>query len=63
MRALGARPEYGVGVIGNVMPYLYCTAPGYRFRKSAYVSVALAPFLSHSSADSGPPSDPAAAGS
>lgn len=45
MRAFGATPRYGAGVIGRVMPYLYCTAPGHLFRKSAYLLVALAPFL------------------
>lgn len=45
MRAFGARPSYGAGVLGKMVPYLYCTAPGYLFTKAQFIAVALAPFV------------------
>ncbi len=45
MRAFGARPTYGAGVLGKVVPYLYCTAPGHLFTRTQFIAVALAPFV------------------
>lgn len=45
MRAFGARPVYGAGVLYRIMPYAYCTAPGHRFSRAGFVAVALAPFV------------------
>jgi len=43
MRRYGARPTYGTGVLGRVMPYFYCTAAGFRFTRRQFVVVSLAP--------------------
>lgn len=46
MRAFGARPSYGIGAVaGGLLPYFYCTAPGHRFSRGQYISVALTPAL------------------
>ena len=43
IRALGARPCYSAGAYRKLMPYLACTAPGYRFTKREYLAIALLP--------------------
>lgn len=43
MRSFGARPSYGIGVAGRVVPYAYCTAPGHLFDKRQFLTVTLAP--------------------
>ncbi len=43
MRLFGGRPRYGVGVMGKVLPYFYCTAEGERFTRIQFAAVALAP--------------------
>jgi Putative zincin peptidase len=43
IRAVGARPCYSAGTYRKLMPYLACTAPGYRFTKREYLAIALAP--------------------
>lgn len=43
MVPFGARPSFGVGVAGGVLPYAYTTASGHRFDRVAYVVVALGP--------------------
>ncbi|MDQ3327661.1 MAG: DUF3267 domain-containing protein [Chloroflexota bacterium] len=43
MRLFGGRPRYGVGVMGKILPYFYCTAEGERFTRAQFATVALAP--------------------
>jgi hypothetical protein len=46
MRRLGARPAYGVGTFGRVLPiYAYCTTPGHRFTRAQFAMVSAAPML------------------
>lgn len=43
MRAFGASPSYGAGVLYRALPYLYCTAPGHRFTGGQFAAVSVAP--------------------
>lgn len=43
--AFGARPKFGVTMIGKAIPAFYCTAPGKRFTKTQFLIVALAPLV------------------
>jgi len=45
MRLFGGRPRYGVGAMGKILPYFYCTAEGERFTRAQFAAVALAPML------------------
>lgn len=45
MRWYGARPEYGVGLYKNVMPYLSCTSPGHGFTRGQFAAVSVAPLV------------------
>ena len=45
MRFFGGRPRYGVGAMGKVLPYFYCTAEGERFTRTQFAVVALAPAI------------------
>ena len=42
MRVFGARPQYGA-LLKHLL--FYATAPGYGFRRNAYITVALAPLV------------------
>ena len=46
MRLMGGRPSYGAGLAARVMPYFYCTSPGYVFTRRQFVYVALAVVIS-----------------
>lgn len=41
----GGSPRFGWSFAARVVPYLYCTAPGQRFSRFRYATVALAPSL------------------
>lgn len=41
----GVKPRFGWSFALQVVPYLFCTAPGHRFSRSRYAIVALAPTL------------------
>jgi hypothetical protein len=43
MRGFGARPAFGVTLVGHVVPALYTTARGHRFTRRQYLMVAAAP--------------------
>lgn len=43
MSRFGARPRFGATLVGGVMPALYATAPGHRFTRGQYLTVAAAP--------------------
>ncbi|MEJ5998180.1 DUF3267 domain-containing protein [Corynebacterium sp. H130] len=43
LRTLGHKPKYGATMVGGVMPAFYCTSPGARLGKGAFVYVALLP--------------------
>jgi hypothetical protein len=43
MRRLGARPRFGVTMLGKVLPALYATAPAYRFGRRQFLQVIAAP--------------------
>lgn len=43
IRRYGARPTYGAGAFGKLMPYFYCTAAGFRFTRRQFVVISLAP--------------------
>lgn len=45
MSRFGARPRFGATLVGGVMPALYATAPGHRFTRGQYLTVASAPAL------------------
>ena len=45
MLGFGARPRFGVTVVGKVAPAFYATAPGYRFTRRQYLAVIVAPAL------------------
>ena len=45
MLRTGARPSFGVGMAGGILPYAYTTARGHLFSPLEYVAVALAPSL------------------
>ncbi|HVB77259.1 MAG TPA: DUF3267 domain-containing protein [Candidatus Nitrosotalea sp.] len=39
----GARPRFGATLIGKVVPAIYATAPGHRFTRTQYLTIAMAP--------------------
>jgi hypothetical protein len=43
MLAFGARPTFGVVLVGKSLPALYATAAGHRFSRAQYLTVAAAP--------------------
>ena len=43
MQRYGATPTYGAGVMGRVVPYFFCTAPGARFTRRQFLVITLAP--------------------
>lgn len=43
MLRFGARPRFGVVLVGGVVPALYATAEGHRFTRGQYLTVAAAP--------------------
>src|SRR6266849_4498046 len=43
MIAFRARPTFGVVLVGRVLPALYATSLGHRFRRGQYLTVAAAP--------------------
>ena len=43
MMPFGAQPAFGVGVMGGLVPYVYCTAKAHRFSRSQFLVIALAP--------------------
>jgi Putative zincin peptidase len=45
MRLFGARPSYGLALVGHILPAAYAAAPGYRFTLRQMIVVALAPFV------------------
>ena len=45
MSRFGARPRFGALLVGGVMPAVYATAPGHRFTRAQYLTVASAPAL------------------
>ena len=45
MRAFGASPEFGVLRVERIPLGFFATAPGHRFSRRQYLTVALAPFL------------------
>lgn len=45
VRCFGGTPRFGAMMIGRIIPALYCTAPGVRFSKARFLTVALAPLV------------------
>lgn len=43
MLGFGARPQFGVTLVGRVVPAMYTTTAGHRFTRAQYLTVALAP--------------------
>ena len=43
MACFGARPQYGAGLFGHVMPYVYCTSPGHGFTRTQFAAISAAP--------------------
>lgn len=43
MRLFGGHPRYGVGAMGKVLPYFYCTAEGEKFTRAQFATIALTP--------------------
>lgn len=43
MLGFGARPRFGVTLVGKVVPAMYTTTAGHRFTRKQYLTVALAP--------------------
>ena len=43
MLGFGARPSFGVVLVGGAMPALYATSAGHRFSRAQYLTVATAP--------------------
>src|SRR5262249_39788954 len=50
MAAFGARPRFGAMLLGQVAPVVYTTAPGHRFTRGQYLTVALTPAVAISTA-------------
>jgi hypothetical protein len=46
MHVLGARPQFGVVLVGGVVPAVYATAEGHRFSRRQYVIVSASPAVS-----------------
>jgi hypothetical protein len=45
MLGFGARPSFGVMLVGRVIPAVYATAAGHRFTRVQYLTVAVAPAI------------------
>jgi membrane protein implicated in regulation of membrane protease activity len=45
MRRFGGKPQYGLKMIGRVVPVAYVTSPGSRFDRQQFLAISLAPFL------------------
>ena len=45
MLAFGARPTFGVVLVGKALPALYATSVGHRFTRGQYLTVATAPMI------------------
>ena len=45
MQAFGARPRFGAVLVAGIMPAVYATAPGHRFTRAQYATVAVAPAI------------------
>ena len=45
MRRYGGNPQFGLLMIGKVIPAAYCTSPGTKFTRRQYLVIALAPFV------------------
>jgi hypothetical protein len=43
MLGFGARARFGATLVGKVVPAIYATAPGHRFTRNQYLTVAVAP--------------------
>ncbi|MEX2425879.1 MAG: DUF3267 domain-containing protein [Thermomicrobiaceae bacterium] len=41
----GGRPKFGAALVQKILPVLYCTAPGYRFTRSQFSVIVLAPLV------------------
>lgn len=45
MLVFGARPRFGLTLVGNMLPAFYATAPGQQFARAQYLAVAAAPMV------------------
>jgi hypothetical protein len=44
-RYFGGRPTFGAMIVQKILPVLYCSAPGYKFTRSQFSVIILAPLI------------------